>query len=587
MKNILLTSVAILSIGSAVAQERNLPNGFSPEELQLMKEGQFTIRGTQRGVSSPPAFPVRTMAQWEEIQTLTIAWTSFPSIQAQIVDAAQEECEVLIVCSDSNTVKTYLNNAGVPLTNVSFLEEAFNSIWIRDYGAHTVYKNDVDSLLMVEWIYNRPTRPDDDALPNYIAAYKGVGLHSTTSAPADLVNTGGNWVVDGFGTAFASKLILEENDATNTYGVTVKNETDINNIMDDFMGINRYIKMETLPYDAIHHIDMHMKLMNEEVMLFGEYPAGVSDGPQMEANLLYVLNNFNSYFGTPYKFVRIPMPPSTSGLYPDDGASYRTYANNVIVNKTVIVPTYRAEYDTTALRILGEIMPGYTIVPIDVDNSGANLIAQSGAIHCITNMIGVDDPLLISHQNLADTYDDVNPYAVTAMIKHKTGIANATLYWSLTPGSGYTSVPMSFVSGNNWTANIPAQAQGSAVYYYIHAQANNGKQQVRPMPAPAGYFWFNVLVSPAGLSETSTELQNIFPNPAAAITCIPVNTSLEFEGTLKMYDVFGKLIETIHAGSFPRGESRYFIHADKYAAGAYYVVLQSNELKWTQKLMIK
>ncbi|MFZ5554044.1 MAG: agmatine deiminase family protein [Bacteroidota bacterium] len=587
MNKTILTASALLAFGTAFSQERNLPNGFSPEELQMMKEGNFTIRGAERGVTTPPSFPVRTMAQWEEVQTLTLAWTSFPSIQAQIVDAAQEECEVLIICSDSNQVKTYLNGAGVPLTNVSFLEEAFNSIWIRDYGAHTVYKNDVDSLLMVEWIYNRPTRPDDDALPNFIASYKGIGLYSTTSAPTDLVNTGGNWVVDGFGTAFASKLILDENDAGNPYGVTVKSETDIDNIMSNFMGINRYIKMETLPYDLIHHIDMHMKLMDEENLLFGEYPTGVADGPQMEANLLYVLNNFNSVFGTPYKVTRIPMPPSTAGNYPDNGASYRTYANNVIVNKTVIVPTYRQEYDTTGLRILGELMPGYTIVPIDVDNSGANLIAQSGAIHCITNLIGVDDPLLISHQNLPDTYDDANPYTVNATIKHKTGIANATLYWSLTPGTGYTSVPMSFVSGSTWTGNIPAQPQGSTVYYYIHAQANSGKQQVRPMPAPAGYFDFDVLVTPAGISETTTGLQNIFPNPASAITCIPVNSSIEFEGTLKMYDVFGKLVETIHTGSFPRGESRYFIHADKYAAGAYYVVLQSNELKWTQKVMIR
>ena len=38
------------------------------------------------------------------------------------------------------------------------------------------------------------------------------------------------------------------------------------------MGINRYITMPTLPYDGIHHIDMHMKLLDEETLLVGEYP---------------------------------------------------------------------------------------------------------------------------------------------------------------------------------------------------------------------------------------------------------------------------------------------------------------------------
>lgn len=36
------------------------------------------------------------------------------------------------------------------------------------------------------------------------------------------------------------------------------------------MGIERYIKMQTLPYDGIHHIDMHMKLLDEETLLVGQ-----------------------------------------------------------------------------------------------------------------------------------------------------------------------------------------------------------------------------------------------------------------------------------------------------------------------------
>jgi agmatine/peptidylarginine deiminase len=336
--------------------QQNLPAGLTPQEEQILLNGTYQFGGNSRSVSTPPPFDVRTMAQWEEVQTLVLTWTSYPSILAKIVDAAQEECEVLIHCTDSTQVKTYLNGQGVPLTNVKYLEVPFNSIWIRDYGAHTVYKNEVDSVLLVEWIYNRP-RPDDDAMPNEYALYKGIGLHGTTAAPYDLVNTGGNWMVDGFGTAFASKLILDENDAGNPYSVTVKSEADIDTIMRKYMGITRYIKMETLPYDDIHHIDMHMKFLNEETILVGQFPAGISDGPQIEANILYVTSNYNSVYGTPYKIVRIPMPPSTSGGYagaPYGNAYYRTYANFVFVNKTVIVPTYYTEYDTTALRILQE-----------------------------------------------------------------------------------------------------------------------------------------------------------------------------------------------------------------------------------------
>ena len=65
----------------------------------------------------------------------------------------------------------------------------------------------------------------------------------------DAIHTGGNFMTDGFGTGFSSNLILNEN--------PTKTSAQIDTIMSHYMGINRYIKMTTLPYDQIHHIDMH------------------------------------------------------------------------------------------------------------------------------------------------------------------------------------------------------------------------------------------------------------------------------------------------------------------------------------------
>ena len=71
-----------------------------------------------------------------------------------------------------------------------------------------------------------------------------------------------------------------------------------------------------------------------------------------------------------------------------------------LVNKKVLVPTYRTQYDTSGLRILREAMPGYEVVGIDCDDFNANIISLGGAIHCITKEIGASDPLLISHQQV-------------------------------------------------------------------------------------------------------------------------------------------------------------------------------------------
>ena len=61
------------------------------------------------------------MAEWEQLDGIMITWTSYTSILRQIVDYAQEEGIVYIVCSDSNTVKNFLTSGGVPLTNLKFI----------------------------------------------------------------------------------------------------------------------------------------------------------------------------------------------------------------------------------------------------------------------------------------------------------------------------------------------------------------------------------------------------------------------------------------------------------------------------------
>lgn len=593
MKRIILAGVLLSSLLTMAQENENVQSGSLPIGLtdaeQTNLRDYFNTRSLDRGIETAPGGDIRHSAQWEEIQSFLITWTGqFNTIQTQIVDAAQEECRVLIACSDSNNVKSVLSSAGVPDNNLDFLEVDYNSIWIRDYAGHNMYRNDVDSLFLVDWIYNRP-RPNDDVMPEFHAAFHNIPLYSTTLSPTDLVNTGGNWMTDGLGTAFASELILEENESGNPYSVSSKTEAQIDQMVNDFMGIDRYIKMPVLPYDNIHHIDMHMKLLDEETLFISEYPSGVADGPQIEANLQYVLNNFNSSFGTPYKVIRVPVPPSTGGSYPDNGGYYRTYTNSVFINKTMLVPTYREEYDTVALRILGEALPGYNIVGIDVDNSGQNLISQSGALHCITNSVGVNDPLWIVHQSLVDTYETVIPYTVSADMKHSTGISSATLYYRLATTGAYTAVTMSPAAGDSWTGDIPAQPVGTHIEYYVEGNSTNGKTTVRPLAAPAGFWDFNVIDVSASIQEVAAaiSLDDVFPNPASAITCIPINSTNATTGSIILRNMTGKIVKEIYVGEIPQGESKYFLFANEFSSGAYLICVEIDSFNLTKKLMIK
>lgn len=507
MRNILPILLVFILFISSYAQD--LPKQMTDEEKIIWQTYSPTFNPE---FSSPPPSPVRTMAEWEELQGIMITWTSTSSHQPilrDIVRYAQPECRVYIVCSDSNSVRTYLNAGGVPITNIKFLLFPFNSIWIRDYGPWTVYFENSDSMAIVDWVYNRP-RPNDDNIPVLFTNYLNVPIYQTTVEPNRLVHTGGNFMVDGLGTGFSSKLVLDENPG--------KTEAQINSIMNAYMGINRYIKMNNLPYDQIHHIDMHMKLLDEETLLVGQYPPGVADGPYIEANLQYVLNNFLTPYGNPYKVIRIPMPPQ-NGQYPPN-SNYRTYTNSVIINKTVIVPTYELQYDTTALRIYREAMPGYNIVGINCNA----IIPSSGAIHCIVKEVGVFNPLFISHSSIRDTQYTYSPIEIKALVKTQGGVSQANLFWTTDTTLGYSSSQMNYLTGDTLVGFIPPQNSPAEIFYYVSVTSASGKTLTKPITAPSGHYKFIVdypvpveLISFNGIARgnnvtlswvTSSELNN-------------------------------------------------------------------------------
>ncbi len=505
----ILIVLVLFFVAPLVAQEQPIPHFLTEAEKALLPN--YTFGSDNR--TPPPTGPVRTMAEWEEVEYLVVTWQpNFPNILRQIVQAAVQECKVIITTQNETSVANYLTSNGVDLTNVTFLDEDWDTIWIRDYAGNTIYSDDVGDRALVDWIYNRP-RPNDDVMPLAHASNTGVPIYVTDSGTNDLVNTGGNFMSDGLGNAFASELILEENEPGNPYGVTPKTEAQIDQVMSAYMGIDSYIKMPILPYDGIHHIDMHMKLLDEETLLVSKYPEGVADGPQIEANINYVLSNFSSTFGTPYDVKWIDAPPSTSGNHPDTGGSYRTFTNATFVNKTILIPTYRTEVDVPALAQWEEMMPGYNIVGIDVDNGGENLISQLGAIHCITHTIGVADPLWIVHQKI-DEAEANTVVPVAAQIKHNSGIATATVFWKEESAVTWEETAMSDAGSNMWTVDITIPDTEENIQYYIAAEANSGKIQVRPIVAPEGYWTMNLgEVLNTNTFET-TSITGPFPNPA-------------------------------------------------------------------------
>lgn len=77
--------------------------------------------------------------------------------------------------------------------------------------------------------------------------------------------------------------------------------------------------------------------------------------------------------------LRLPLPDP---IFDEDGSPLpATYANYLIINGAVLVPTYhQPENDTAALQRIATVFPDREMVPID----SRSIIKQHGSIHCCT-----------------------------------------------------------------------------------------------------------------------------------------------------------------------------------------------------------
>ena len=83
--------------------------------------------------------------------------------------------------------------------------------------------------------------------------------------------------------------------------------------------------------------------------------------------------------GEPFNLVKLPFP---APIYDENGLRLpATYANFLITNNQVLVPTYgQPDNDVLALRLISQIFPDRKITGIDC----RPLIKQHGSLHCIT-----------------------------------------------------------------------------------------------------------------------------------------------------------------------------------------------------------
>ncbi|MDC1244553.1 T9SS type A sorting domain-containing protein [Crocinitomicaceae bacterium] len=83
------------------------------------------------------------------------------------------------------------------------------------------------------------------------------------------------------------------------------------------------------------------------------------------------------------------------------------------------------------------------------------------------------------------------------------------------------------------------------------------------------------------------QLNMIYPNPAKAITVIPISSNRQQKVRIQLVNLQGEIVNEVYNGEITAGAKNFFIDASRYASGLYQVRIQTDEYEQLQKLIIE
>jgi agmatine deiminase len=329
----------------------------------------------------------RLPAEWEPQDGVLLAWPHAHSdwrdnlevVQAVFVDIARAISRferVLIVAPETAPVREQLRQGGVDLQQITLLAMATNDTWARDFGPITIVEPGTPVLL--DFGFNGWGLKFAANLDNQITgklARRGAFGHTEVRVPG-LILEGGSIESDGAGTLLTTSECLQHPNRNPHL-----DRGGIEHTLRELFGLSRVLWLDNgylAGDDTDSHIDTLARLCPDDTIAYvrcdnpaDEHYAALS---AMEAEL----RGFRTAAGHPYRLVPLPWPRP---CFDADGQRLpATYANFLIINNAVLVPTYDDPQDAAALEILASVFLGREIIAIDC----RPLIVQHGSLHCVT-----------------------------------------------------------------------------------------------------------------------------------------------------------------------------------------------------------
>jgi len=338
----------------------------------------------------------RFPAEWEKQQGLLLCFPhngndwpgKYGAIQWAFVEFIKKVAlveTVFLVVADKKLkekVEGMLETAHVNTKNISFIMHKTNRSWMRDSGPIIVKNSNKREALNFNfngWAKYHNFQLDK-LVPSKVSSHLNMPLTQVTYKGKPVVLEGGAIDVNGKGTLITSEECLLHP----TIQIRNKNFTkvDYEAIFKEYLGISNVIWVgDGIIGDDTHgHIDDLCRFVNEDTIM-----TVIESNPKSK-NFKPLQDNLNRLKkavlenGKSPKIVELPMP--TPLLF--DGISIpASYANFLILNQCILVPTFNDVHDREALNIIANCFPTREVIGI----SAIDLIWGFGTLHCLSQQI--------------------------------------------------------------------------------------------------------------------------------------------------------------------------------------------------------
>jgi agmatine deiminase len=286
---------------------------------------------------------------------------------------------VVIVAEDADEVARKLKSGGAAMERVTIFQMELNDTWARDFGPITVLENDKPVIL--DFGFNgwglKFAANHDNRITRRLHGMKAFGR--TPSRTVGFVLEGGSIESDGAGTILTtSRCLLDANRNPHL------SEKEIEHLLGELLGADRFLWLRNghlAGDDTDSHIDTLARFAPGDTILHLSCDDPADEHYDAIEAMVEGLGDFRTANGKPYRLIPLPWPTPS---YDEDGRRLpATYANFLVINGAVLVPTYGDERDPAALEAIGGAFPDREIIAVPC----GPLLVQHGSLHCLTMQI--------------------------------------------------------------------------------------------------------------------------------------------------------------------------------------------------------